>query len=855
MLSIFFHKGFNMIAYLAILFYVSWFGAFVADRDPRGMRKRPWNFLLHWGLCGYLLILFSYLFLLVTGEDIHSTLLKTSAYSMDEASLFCLWAVLLAILSLCLGLAIRFWDKPRSFTSVLRFSPRHRKLLGWTFTIFPFLFAATFSLSIYGRSSLMITEVCTGSGTYANEYGLYGDYIELYNPLPFPVDTGSLSLTDDLEAFPTPIQSPSKVPARGYAIVWPNSGSGGFGLGKDGDSVYLLSGSQLLDSVTVPSLTQGNVYARNAETLAWEVHDPSPMAPSAAYRKADIPLSFSAEAGFYQEPFDLTLTAPEGCQIYYTLDSSNPDETSIPYTGPIQVKNVCDAPNVYRMTQRVVRDWKEYTPDDTHVDKAFVIRAIAIHENGSRSEIVTKSYFVDMPQYQDKMVLSLVSDPEGLFGPDGIYVTGVEYDTLYEKGEDNLPTANFSKHGMENEVEGHAELFQQDELLLSQPVGLRLQGASTRFLPLKRFIVYSRPRFSGSRYFDYDLFGKDTHSFFTRENYTDVIAHELVIDTNVGGMATIPAHVFLDGEYWYTVYLRERYDEDFIGQKFSVDPDTIEIAKKIPQEIYDFIEGMYFGAEESYEGLNEIMDIQSYIEFLAANIYMNNLDTMEYKNLRMWRTNGYSGLDGFGDGRWRFLIYDLDALSWNGPGYYGMDAYAVDSFSHPRVYSPEESYNTDTVYAALKESDIFCKNFVLTFMDMANTCFEKEQVAKILASYGRERTWNDSFFEYRFDYIVPCLAKEFDLQGTLEEITLSVNQPGSGSIHINSVTPELENGHWSGKYYTDYPVTITAQPEEGYEFVAWHQGSETDTSQQLEVQLRPGTNTWEAEFRKIGDLP
>lgn len=26
---------------------------------------------------------------------------------------------------------------------------------------------------------------------------------------------------------------------------------------------------------------------------------------------------------------------------------------------------------------------------------------------------------------------------------------------------------------------------------------------------------------------------------------------------------------------------------------------------------------------------------------------------------------------------------------------------------------------------------------------------------------------------------------------------------------------------WSGSYYTDYPVTVTAVPEEGWEFAGW----------------------------------
>ena len=40
-------------------------------------------------------------------------------------------------------------------------------------------------------------------------------------------------------------------------------------------------------------------------------------------------VEFSAEAGFYDEPFYLTLSAPDGCNIFYTLDGSTPDKNAI----------------------------------------------------------------------------------------------------------------------------------------------------------------------------------------------------------------------------------------------------------------------------------------------------------------------------------------------------------------------------------------------------------------------------------------------------------------------------------------------------------------------------------------------
>ena len=44
-------------------------------------------------------------------------------------------------------------------------------------------------------------------------------------------------------------------------------------------------------------------------------------------------------SGFYDNEFDLTLSAPEGTKIYYTVDSSDPTAESTEYTEAIKVLN------------------------------------------------------------------------------------------------------------------------------------------------------------------------------------------------------------------------------------------------------------------------------------------------------------------------------------------------------------------------------------------------------------------------------------------------------------------------------------------------------------------------------------
>ena len=42
-----------------------------------------------------------------------------------------------------------------------------------------------------------------------------------------------------------------------------------------------------------------------------------------------------------------------------------------------------------------------------------------------------------------------------------------------------------------------------------------------------------------------------------------------------------------------------------------------------------------------------------------------------------------------------------------------------------------------------------------------------------------------------------------------------------GEVVVNTSPIDLSSGTWSGKYFTDYPITVTASAKEGYRFVGW----------------------------------
>ena len=136
-----------------------------------------------------------------------------------------------------------------------------------------------------------------------------------------------------------------------------------------------------------------------------------------------VRFAFSRSSGFYDEPFLLEIQAPSR-EVYYTLDGSEPDRTSLQYTKKkIPVGDASENEN----TLSAREDLDSYGQDhpemiDTRipeekVDKCTVIKAVYYDAAGNKSETICASYFVGFQHktgYGTTKVVSIVTDPENL---------------------------------------------------------------------------------------------------------------------------------------------------------------------------------------------------------------------------------------------------------------------------------------------------------------------------------------------------------------------------------------------------------------------------------------------------------
>ncbi len=472
----------------------------------------------------------------------------------------------------------------------------------------------------------------------------------------------------------------------------------------------------LVDEIEIPALRYDVSYARAGDgTGDFELLSPSPGKSNNGAQKLIIPtrnsLRFSKESGFYDEAFKLEITDNRASKIFYTTDGSDPIKNGVLYTGPVEITDPSGDDNRYADIKEIscffvddtsvqIKDEEIYAMPSEKVDKAAVIRATSVGEDGSWSEIRTGVYFIGYDkkkEYKNIPVMSLIADPDDLFGYEkGIYVTGKTMDDyLVRENEDNVTPwsdANYRNRGIEWEREAVMTYFDAGKTLQAeQQTGIRIKGNWSRAYPQKSLNIYARKEY-GSDIFDTVFFDDDRYeSVITMFNggndasykLEDVLASDMAAGeeahNGVSGeealkfsvMRHYPCYLFLNGEYWGIMDLSEKFDEEYISRKFGVAPENVVMIKNLELEagreedyrLYEQLRYLVytgeFDKEENFKKFCECVDIDSFLDYYAFRIYIGNRNDWPARNFALWRVRDKgSGL--YEDGKWRFMLFDVN---------------------------------------------------------------------------------------------------------------------------------------------------------------------------------------------------
>lgn len=776
----------------------------------------------------------------------------------------------------------------------------------------PLALAAAGCSDLWKEPTVVINEVCSNNFSVGRDTaGRYSDCVELYNPGVKEVSLEGCFLTDDAKEPEKYSLDGVVVPAQSHALIWLDRDAG-FRLSREGDRLFLTDTREgtFLDQVIIPRLSYDTSYGRVQDGGArWSVMTATPgRANQEGERLPAVTLDspvFARKSGFYDDAFDLYLYSPSGEKIYYTLDGSEPDADSPVYKEPIPIADPTPEENHYICRDDLAPN-QDYRPGFP-VDKAVVVRAACYNEHsGQISETVTETYFIgydNRPEYDDLAVVSLTADPADLFdNRTGIYGNGIRFTEYLADGGlqdgqilDSYTDAagktryrymasNAFCRGREWERKASVSYFDENHVhLFTQNTGIRISGNSTRSARQKSFNLFARDIYDEAPYIPVALFDNDIlyPSVKLRNGggnmdgvkFLDAFLEEAAAGRSVSVQGHRPCALFLNGEYWGIYNLRERYDEAYLAAHFGLLPEDIMLVKAgnavtRPEEtmtayqyMLDVVEQCDLSYDDTYALADELVDIQSLIDYCCINLYLDNRDVAFGYNTALWRTTQEG--TPCSDGRWRFMLYDLDECI------------------HPDSNIPEnrESWmaehpllNEPAVKSLLDNED-FRHRFCLSFMDIANTVFSYERIHPMLEEWSRryeaqivkdhrcfydagytaaDYAWDvaqaDDFFADRLPFAMESLARTFGLSGTLTRISIGTDTPEGGTIVVN--TAALENcSAWEGYYYSDFPVSVTARAKEGYRFAGWiMDGVEKNTEESLQISLEEGEVALRAEF-------
>ena len=604
-----------------------------------------------------------------------------------------------------------------------------------------------------------------------------------------------------------------------------------------------------------------------------------------------VHLTLDTQSGFFTEPFTLTVTCDHpDARVYYTLDGSIPDENSLPFPADgLFMDRTGKMEDTLRHVPGTSLDTDAYTLPDEDFPSAHALRAVAVLPDGTRSNVVSGTYFVGYYRnrlYGDLPVISLIMEPSALFDYEtGIYILGKTFAEWEAEQTESFEAwqavGNFSNRGRDWEREVTVDFMMSEQEYFQQDMGVRIKGGTSRTAPQKSLRLIAREDY-GEKNVKYPLFtdnyreadgdlvekyksvtlrngGNDRGVALIRDPYITALAEGMHFET----AANRPVIGFINGEYWGIYTLHEEYSDNFIGYHYDIDNKNVITVKNgkvedgeeedyaLYEEMYDFIAYGDMTEEADYLAACDMLDMDSFADYLALTFYICNDDSIfEGNNWQLWRVREpEEGAESPADGKWRVMLFDSDHAA----GVYQNGANFMERNIDGKIFDEAEDGHPARLAQSLIWNDDFMEKLIVAMLDVRNLHFEENRAAKLLQSmtsqyqpyapdtfrrfgpmwgpwwdakgaYGNNLRDVGTFFTGRYDGFPAVMQDAFSLD---DPITVTLAAEGAGMIRVNgrsvTVTKPLEL-----VYFPGLPLTLEAIAQDGSAFTLW-QIPESDT--------------------------
>lgn len=408
---------------------------------------------------------------------------------------------------------------------------------------------------------------------------------------------------------------------------------------------------------------------------------------------------FSHPSGVYEEGFDLTLTAPEGYTVYYSINGTDPRPgVSMAYKTPLHLSDTTDMTWGKLTAMSATLMGKQYDPLAATFPGAAVIRAFAVKDSdGTVTPLTTHTYFIGKLCTEwgiDMVSVSVNSDD--FMGANGIYNT---LRTDADGGHSHIPAyvEFFSPTG-------EAVHMGWSEIAMNGRGSLGMTQKSFRIL-LKSAVMDTEEVHENLNTLNYDLFkeyasttpdgervtwyrhillrnggGDMSGSTISRSHIGDAYIQRLDRILIPDVMAYAPVMTFINGEFWGTFNARDRMDPKYFEGKYGIAEEDFALlecpypltfgwnvdftaANGDPKEADYFMSLVNFcmqndmSVQSNYDYIAERMDLDGLIDQYCAQIYLCCSDWPS-NNIKVWRNTNPDHPTM--DTKWHFTIVDTD---------------------------------------------------------------------------------------------------------------------------------------------------------------------------------------------------
>ena len=653
-----------------------------------------------------------------------------------------------------------------------------------------FLLLVLITMKIHSQNVVINEIQAKNSKTYQNPAtGEYSDWIELKNITTSEIDLSGYFLSDDIDnikkwEFPRG----TKITANGFLLVTADGLNTGlqtnFKLSASGEEIILSKPDESeVQKIDYPTIQNDISYGRLTDGTYSFFNNPTPNIENidtSAFKLLETNININIPSGLYASNKTVEITKTGEGTIYYTLDGTKPNETSLKYSSPFTINN------------------------------NTVLKVIVIKSSSEYSIIENRSYIIGATH--NLPIVLLTSDNSSFNSSNKEVIDGRVAFSFIEK---------------------------DGTVVVDQYANFRASGKTSRNQPQLNGKIEA-DKIYGDGDFDYKMYpNKDIdefESFLLRNASQDwsethmrdafiarVLGQDNLVDFPFDGYR--PAVLYVNAKYQGIINVREDDDNNYVRHNFGLKTD-------------EFVKNGRDWIPYTFTTEREKLD-----KILNFNNHVNVQFLINYAELNEYGFGSWKDLSGKTAHENHYFMHDYDAtFGLLGEDHVPLTNPMSVSNIIPSEMVSHDAYKTEALqFIAALINHVYTKDRTIDILNVMEKELEDEIPAHAVINsqlaidqdYNRFNTppfanvtqWKNNVEALRKDIkgrldaaIFTRIKDEYSLEIPIE-VTYESSDITKGFIRVHNV--KSVKNTFIGTYFKNIPIHFKAEALPGYKFVRW----------------------------------